>query len=442
MGKRILVIGKSGREHALIWKVVQSPEVEKTYCVPGNAGTEEITENVNIKSFTKPEDIDNLAKLAEQLRIDLTVVGPEEPYVNGIVDEFRKRGLPIFGPSQKASKLEGSKIFSQDIKSRYRIPTPLSYIFYNDQHRYAIRFLRSMWDEAHEYVIKADGLASGKGVFLDENVNEACRTVSRLMKQKELGEEGKDILIQERLYGWELSSIGLTDGATYLPLEHTQDHKRIGDNDTGPNTGGMGAYSPVPSVSRELDSRIRKDVMIPTIEAMSNEDCQYKGVLYAGLIITDNIGEERPINLEYNIRFGDPETQPLMMRMKSDLVPYLFACTDGTLNRMNPIKWDDKWAVCVVLASKGYPSEPEIGKMITGLDEVKRIRDVFVFHGGTRKEDGKVYTDGGRILGVTALGYGKEVIERLYEDVLPRIHFDGMYYRKDIGRRALNVQGV
>jgi phosphoribosylamine--glycine ligase len=459
MGKRVLIIGKGGREHTLGWKIAQSPLVEKVYFTPGNVGTAEVGENVDIKSFTKHEDIDNLAKLAEQLRIDLTISGPEDPYVNGIVDEFRERGLPIFGPTRAASILEGSKCFSQNLKERYNIPTPLPCEHFREGGwDTAIDYLYENWRNDRKFVVKADGLAAGKGVIVCNTKKQAYDAVIRFMRDRELGDAGAKILIERRLYGWELSSIGLTDGETYLPLAYSQDNKKayINSEDReeflkfvlnphdfgliGPNTGGMGAYSPVPSVTPELDGKIREKIMIPTIRAMEQDYRTYQGVLYAGLIIVKENGKETPVDLEYNCRFGDPETEAVMVRMKSDLVPYLFACMDRTLDKMPPIQWRDVVAISVVMASGGYPIKDgyETGKVISGLDEVKKMKNVIVFHSGTKKENGPIYTDDGRVLTVTALGLDYLDARESVYDAAKLIKFANMYFRKDIGTKWLS----
>ncbi len=418
---KILIVGGGGREHALVWKIAQSPSVTQLYCAPGNAGTAGLATNIDIGA----EDIDRLLDFARVEGIDLTVVGPEMPLVAGIVDKFEEQGLRIFGPSAQAAKLEGSKIFSKNLMQKYNIPTAKfrSFSSADDAVRYA--------EGQGPVVVKADGLAAGKGVILCENANEARAAIQVIMKDRTFGDAGGRIVIEEWLRGKEVSLLALTDGKTLLPLEGAEDHKAVFDGDSGPNTGGMGAYSPSPIFTSALKQEVLNDIMVPTIRAMEKEGALYKGVLYAGLMITD----EGPKTLEFNARMGDPETQPLMMRMQSDLVPLMSACIDGTLDQHH-IDWSPQTSVCVVMASGGYPGSYEKGHAIAGLGDADAMEDVTVFHAGTREEDDQVVTNGGRVLGVTALGADvPSAIAKAYAGV-EKITWPEAHYRKDIGQRC------
>ncbi|MFB3886530.1 MAG: phosphoribosylamine--glycine ligase [Thermodesulfobacteriota bacterium] len=420
---KVLVVGSGGREHALVWKIAQSPKVTKIYCAPGNAGISEQASIVPIKA----NDLNGLLEFALQKEIDLTVVGPEEPLTKGIVDLFESRGLAIFGASQKASEIEGSKSFAKEMMKKYSIPTG-SYEIFEDPKR-AVAYLRK---QGAPIVVKADGLAAGKGVVVCKTVEEAIESVERIMVRKVFGEAGRRVVIEEYLVGEEASYLAFTDGKVILPMASSQDHKAIFDGDEGPNTGGMGAYSPAPVVTNQVHERILEKVLRPMIQGMGEEGRPYKGVLYAGLMIHDG----HPKVLEFNARFGDPETQPVLMRMKGDMVPILMACIKGNLSQYQ-IAWDNRASVCVVMASKGYPGDYEGGKAIHGLKEVSQMKDVFVFHAGTDLKDGQVVTSGGRVLGVAGLGEDiPRAIEKTYEAVR-RIAWEGVYYRKDIGQKAL-----
>lgn len=420
----ILVIGSGGREHALIWKIAQSPEIKQVFAAPGNAGIDSLAECVPIPV----DEIRKLASFALAKSIDLTVVGPELPLTLGIVDEFKRQGLKICGPDRAAAQIEGSKLFAKDLMKKYRVPTA-SYAAF-DTPADALDHLRKRGLPA---VIKADGLASGKGVLPVHSLEEAEKAIDVILTRKAFGAAGSRIVIEDFLRGEEASFIAFTDGKTILPMPSTQDHKAIHDGDKGPNTGGMGAYSPAPVITKKLSRRIMDEVMTPVIRGMAAEGTPFKGILYAGLMIEGgDIGV-----LEFNARSGDPETQPILMRMKSDIVPVLEAVADGNLDRAH-ITWDDRPAVCVVMASEGYPGNYRTGMVIEGLQEVQSLPDVQVFHAGTASEGGRVVVNGGRVLGVTALGSTIEnAIERAY-DAASRIRWDGVYYRKDIGRKALN----
>ena len=420
---KVLVVGGGGREHALVWKILQSPKVSKVYCAPGNAGISEQATIVPIKANA----IDELLDFALKEKIDLTVVGPEDPLTQGIVDRFESKGLGIFGPGRKAAEIEGSKAFAKEMMKKYRIPTADYEVFENPGEAEA--YIRK---KGAPLVVKADGLASGKGVIICKTVEEAVRWARQIMMDRVFGEAGKRLVVEEYLVGEEASYIALTDGKAILPLASSQDHKAIFDGDEGPNTGGMGAYSPAPVVTDEAHERILEKVLRPLIQGMGEEGRPYRGVLYAGLMIDNG----HPKVLEFNARFGDPETQPMFMRMKGDLVPILEACMNGSLSRCR-IEWDSRPSVCVVMASRGYPGDYEKGKAIAGLEEVSRMEDVFVFHAGTAQKDDRVITSGGRVLGVTGLGEDiPKAIEKTYEAV-KKISWEGVQYRTDIGRKAL-----
>jgi phosphoribosylamine--glycine ligase len=420
---KILVVGGGGREHALVWKIVQSPKVSKVYCAPGNAGISEQATLVPIQA----SDLNGLIEFALKEKIDLTVVGPEDPLTRGIVDLFESRGLLIFGANKKAAEIEGSKAFAKEMMKRYRIPTALYEIF--DNRNEAVKYIRN---QGAPIVVKADGLAAGKGVIVCKTVEEAIHSVDQIMVEKVFGGAGNRVVVEEYLVGEEASYIAFTDGKTILPLASSQDHKAILDSDRGPNTGGMGAYSPAPVVTDEVHEKIIEKILRPIIYGMGEEGRPYRGVLYAGLMIH----EGHPKVLEFNARFGDPETQPVLMRMKGDIVPILEACMQGALSR-HKIEWDNRASVCVVMASEGYPGSYEKGKVIEGLKEVSRMGGVSVFHAGTTLKDGQVITNGGRVLGVTGLGEDiPRAIERAYQAV-KKISWEGVYYRTDIGQKAL-----
>jgi phosphoribosylamine--glycine ligase len=420
---KVLVVGGGGREHALVWKIAQSPKVSKVYCAPGNAG---ISEQATILPI-KANDLTGLLEFALREKIDLTVVGPEEPLTKGIVDLFESKGLSIFGSSQKAAEIEGSKAFAKEMMRKYHIPTA-SYEIFNDRNM-AVEYIRK---KGAPIVVKADGLAAGKGVIICKTVEEAIQSVDLIMVEKMFGEAGNRVVVEEYLAGEEASYIAFTDGKAILPLASSQDHKPIFDGDQGPNTGGMGAYSPAPVVTEEVNEKIIEKILKPIIQGMGQEGRPYKGVLYAGLMIHNG----QPKVLEFNARFGDPETQPVLMRMKGDIVPILEACIKGNLSQCE-IEWDNRASVCVVMASKGYPGDYEKGKIIEGLKEVSKMNDIFVFHAGTGFKDDLVVTNGGRVLGVTGLGGDiPRAIDKTYEAV-KKISWEGVHYRTDIGKKAL-----
>ncbi len=418
---KILIIGSGGREHTLAWKIAQSKKVKKIYCAPGNAGIAEIAECVPIDA----NDIEALAEFAEKESIDLTIVGPEDPLAKGIVDLFEKKGLKIFGPSQKAAEIEASKSFAKKLMLKYGIPTARGKSFTDIEE--ASIYIDDM---GAPIVVKADGLAAGKGVLVCQTREEAKDALNLIMVKKAFGDAGKKVLIEDFLSGEEASFIAFTDGKNVLPLPTSQDHKPIFDGDKGPNTGGMGAYSPAP-VAEPLTERIMNEIMIPTVKAMIAEGRPYKGVLYAGLMIDGD-----KINVvEFNCRFGDPEAQPLLMRLKSDIVPIMEAVVDERLDEVS-MDIDSRPALCVVLANKGYPGDYSKGNKITGLSSVAMLNDVMVFHAGTGKKGDDFRANGGRVLGVTALG--SDILEAFHAAyaACDLIQWLGKYNRKDIGAKA------
>ncbi len=420
---RVLVIGSGGREHALVWKISQRPAVEKIYCAPGNGGIGRMAELVPIG----PEEIEKLADFAEKEKIDLTVVGPELPLTLGISDLFEKRGLKIFGPNREAARLEGSKAFAKEILRENHIPTA-SFATFSD----ASSAKQYLARQKPPYVVKADGLAAGKGVIICAGRQEAEAAIDDILVRKLFGQAGEKVVIEEFLQGEEASFMALTDGEHILPLASSQDHKRVFDGDRGPNTGGMGAYSPAPVVSLEIHDRILDEVLKPLLRGLKGRGVRYRGVIYVGLMITDN----DPKVLEFNARFGDPECQPIMMRLKSDLVPLLEATIEGRLDQMKA-EWHRDSAVCVVLCAEGYPGPYEKGREIGGLENLQEWQRGFVFHAGTSEKQGRFLTSGGRVLGVTALGGDIEEAVREVYRAAGEIQWDGMHYRKDIGQRAL-----
>jgi phosphoribosylamine--glycine ligase len=420
MNRRILVVGSGGREHALGWKLRQSPEVEKVFHAPGNGGT---ADNVSLKAT----DIDGLIHFADEHNC-FTVVGPEEPLAMGLVDRFQAHGLKAFGPSKASAQLETSKVFAKQFMDRHGVPTAEFGVFSNREE--ALNYVAA---KGLPKVVKADGLAAGKGAIICHTLEEADDALERMLVRSEFGSAGDRIVVEDFLKGYEVSFIGICDGETVIPLATSQDHKRIFEGDQGANTGGMGAYSPVPMVSKELHDVIVEQVMKRTVEGMRKEGHPFKGILYAGIMVVGN----EPYVLEFNCRFGDPETQPQLLRMKSDLLPYLEASVDGRLASLGPIEWKGGSAVCVVMSSRGYPSVYEKGRVIRGLDEVVKLSGVTVFHAGTKRRDHDVLTNGGRVLGITALGRDlREAVERAYLGV-GRIRFEGAHYRGDIGYKAL-----
>jgi len=417
----VLVIGGGAREHTLVWKISQSPRVQEIYGAPGNAGTGLIAKNLDIRST----DLQALAQAAQERKIDLTVVGPEAPLAAGIVDLFESHGIATFGPTQEAAKIESSKVFAKKLMQKYGIPCALSKNF-------------SSFEEAKDYVrsqktpivVKADGLAAGKGSIMASTIDDAVKALSEIMQERIFGEAGDQVLIEECLVGKEVSLLAFTDSKTVVPMVPACDYKRVADGDQGPNTGGMGSYSPPGFFDEKMVDRVRATILEPTVRAMAEEGKPYRGVLYAGLMVT----EEGPKALEFNARFGDPENQVMLPRLESDLVDIMLAVIEGRLDKIE-VKWSDEACVGVVMASGGYPGSYQTGFPIEGLDRIDE--DVLVFHAGTKAREGKIFTDGGRVLTVAATGKTMaEAREKVYSNI-PRIHFEGCHYRKDIAAREL-----
>ena len=420
---KVLVVGGGGREHALVWKISQSPMVDKVYCAPGNPGIAELAECVPIQ----PDDIPALRDFAKENSVELTVVGPEVPLTLGIVDAFNEVGLKVFGPSKLSAELEGSKVFAKQTMHRHLVPTAPFQVFDNagDARAY-------LAEKEAPIVVKADGLAAGKGVIVCRTGEEALAAVKQIMEEKAFGNAGNRVVIEECLKGQEASILALTDGRIIVPLISSQDHKPVYDNDEGPNTGGMGAYGPAPLITRELQRQIERKVLVQIIHGMSRGKRRYRGILYAGLMITAG----GPMTLEFNCRFGDPETQPIVMMLKSDIVPALLGTMDGSLDSVK-LEWHRGAAVCVVMASGGYPGSYEKGKPITGLGALKGRDDVVVFHAGTAMKDGQLVTNGGRVLGVTGRGDDIRSARQKAYDAVKQITFEAAHYRTDIAAKAL-----
>lgn len=468
---KVLVIGSGGREHALVWKIKQSAKVEKIFCAPGNAGISFIAECIPIKV----DDFKGLSEFVQKEKIDLTVVGPEVPLAGGIVDYFEAKNLKIFGPNKKAAQLEASKVFAKNIMQKYKIPTA-AYKSFTDYSQ-ALKFIDTLGMDK-QIVVKADGLAAGKGVIICQNKDSAKRSVEQIMKEKEFGDAGKEVVIEEFLFGEEASVQLFVDGEHYQIMPAAQDHKRVFDNDQGPNTGGMGAYAPAPIIDSVLKKKVEREIIKPLIQAFKKEGIEYKGVLYIGLMICSSqnphespfqkggqkgnaggndisspvskggIGgdlkkvSKEPYVLEFNCRFGDPETQVVLPLLSTDLVEIIEKIIKSELDKIK-IEWYNKFALCVVLASGGYPGDYQKGKTITGLDELKDEKDVIVFHAGTSFGDASknaIVTSGGRVLGITALGRDiRQAIQTAYS-ALRKISFENMHYRKDIGRKAVKSE--
>jgi len=420
---KVLVIGSGGREHALVWKITQSPKVSKVYCAPGNAGISKLAKCIDIDA----DNIEKLANFAQKEKIGLTVVGPELPLSKGIVNEFDQWGLKIFGPSKEATEVESSKVFSKYLMKKHNIPTANYEVFHNREE--AFHYIKK---QAFPLVIKADGLAAGKGVFIIKNLVQAEDALDVLMELKRFGEAGKQVIVEEFLKGEEVSILAFCDGKTVVPMVASQDHKKIFDNNQGPNTGGMGAYSPVPFYFNKEKKRVLEEILKPTLKGLQREGRRYKGVLYAGLILT----KEGPKVLEFNARFGDPETQVVLPRLKTDLIDILNAVIEGSLHKIN-IEWKNNSVVCVVVASGGYPGKYQKYKVISGLNKLEKMKDVIAFHAGTKFQDGKVVTSGGRVLGITAWDDTiSKAKEKAYQGI-EKIYFEDMYHRKDIAVKAI-----
>ena len=428
----VLVVGSGGREHALVWKISQSNRVDRVFCAPGNAGTESEAENVDIA----PDDIPALVKFAKQNSIALVVVGPEQPLCDGLVDALDQAGIRAFGPAKNAAELEGSKAFCKNVLRRAAVPTADFNIFQNPED--AERFVSERYEETPEnvpLVVKADGLAAGKGVIVCSNRDEVFTAIDQIGRQMQFGKAGRQIVLEERLTGVEASVLAITDGKTIVTLPAAQDHKPAWDGDKGPNTGGMGAYCPTPLVDEKMFHWIEENVLLPTVHTMKRSRTPFHGLLYAGLMVTP----QGPKVLEYNVRFGDPECQPLLFRLKSDLFELLMAAAEGNLADVPSLQWDERTAVCVVMASEGYPGAYEKGRVIRGLEDAAKVPDTKVFHAGTRRDAAGIVTAGGRVLGVTAMGNSVANARLQAYKAVKCIRWDGAWCRKDIGDKALGV---
>lgn len=423
---RILVVGGGGREHALTWKLSQSPKVDALFCAPGNGGISRLASCLEIDA----SNIEALLQVSKKEGIDLVVVGPENALAAGIVDAFENAGIAIFGPRKRGAKLETSKVFAKTVMAKYDIPTApfRTFTSYNS----AVSYIRGL---ALPYVVKADGLCAGKGAYVVNKRAEGQSALRELLIDRVHGDAGNEVIVEEFLPGIEVSYLAFSDGTSIMPMLPSQDHKALLDNDHGPNTGGMGAYTPVPFLESGVEDYVDTNIMKRTIDGLRNEGIAYKGVLYGGLMLN---GRE-PFVLEFNARFGDPETQPILFKMESDLLPIIEACVNGTLSAAPSIQWKKGVSVCVVIASRGYPEKPEKGKLINGLEDLERRNDIFVFHAGTKRIGHEYYTSGGRVLGVTVVGETyADAITKAYEAV-SCLHFEGMHYRKDIGKKAVRV---
>jgi phosphoribosylamine--glycine ligase len=421
---KILVVGNGGREHALVWKLSQSNQVENVFCAPGNAGTALDGENVPIPV----SDTGRLRRFAKENDIDLTIIGPEAPLVDGIVDEFQAAGLKVFGPQRKAAQLEGSKAFAKSIMQSAGVPTA-------DYRAFSRLEEATTWIDSLEegpLVVKADGLAAGKGVVMCNNQGAAKNAASEMLVQGNFGDAGREIIVEEMLVGQEASILAIVDRDTIIPLETSQDHKRASDGDQGPNTGGMGAYSPAPVVTEEIMDEIVRRILVPTVHEMKVKDCPFSGVLYAGLMLT----RQGPKVIEFNVRFGDPEVQTVLMRLKSDLAQVLSLAADGRLAELEGLEWDPRPAVCVVMASEGYPGDYEKGLVIDGINDADRLPDSKVFHAGTAEKTDTVVTAGGRVLGVTAMGDDISAAKQAAYAAVDKIHWDGGWNRTDISDKV------
>lgn len=429
---KVLVIGNGGREHALAWKISQSPRVTEVYVAPGNAGTAIDATNVPIPVT----DQEALLEFAKANSIDLTIVGPEAPLVDGLVDQFEQHGLKVFGPSKAAAELEGSKVFCKNLLHTANIPTATYQSFRTAEE--ATRYVKERYpepDDSAAVVVKADGLAAGKGVIVCDSRTEALEAIDRIAERKEFGAAGNELIIEEKLVGMEASVLAITDGETIITLPAAQDHKPAYDGDLGPNTGGMGAYCPTPIVNEAMMERIEADVLVPVVHAMKRARRPFKGVLYAGLMLTSS----GPKVLEFNVRFGDPECQPLLMRLKTDIVDLLEATADGKLSELEPLEWDERPSTCVVMASEGYPGDYEKGRVITGIESADALENVKVFHAGTKLENDQILNDGGRVLGVTALGDSISKAKLQAYKAVKEIRWLGGWCRKDISDKAIDI---
>lgn len=418
---KVLVVGGGGREHCLAWKIKQSLKVKKIYCAPGNGGTSSFAQNIDIPL----SDLESLVNFALKEKIDLTVIGPEAPLVEGIVDLFEEKGLKIFGPKKEAARLEASKVFAKQIMRKYAIPTA-DFCIFDDPYK-AKKFA-----EKHlPCVVKADGLAQGKGSIVCKSKKEAEEAVELIMIEKKFGKAGEKIVIEEFLEGEEASILAFVDGESYLLLVPSQDHKPVFDNDEGPNTGGMGAYAPAPLVNEKIIAKIKEKIFNPLLKALKKENIFFRGILYAGLMIKD----EEPFVLEFNVRFGDPETQAILPKLKTDLVDLMLGTIEGKLEKIK-LDWDERFCVCVVLASGGYPGKYEKGKKIEGLEKLNFLEDILVFHAGTRKINNDYITWGGRVLNVVGLDFDLKKAQKKVYEAIKNIYFEKMHYRRDIANKA------
>ncbi len=420
---KVLIIGSGGREHCLVWKIAQSDRVKEIFCAPGNGGTEGLARNIHIAA----SDIKALGDFAQEAKIDLTVVGPELPLVCGIVNEFQRRRLRVFGPQQEVALLEGSKVFAKETMAKFSLPTADFRIFSDEEE--AANFIRQ---KGAPIVLKADGLAQGKGVFICGSIEEAHKALKIIMVDKKFGDSGRRVVVEDCLQGEEASILVFSDGKNMLPLASSQDYKRIYDGDRGPNTGGMGAYSPAPVVTDVLKQKVNAEILQPLISGLNSKGKKYIGMLYLGLMIT----KAGPKLLEFNVRFGDPETQAILPRLKNDLVELMLATIEGNLDKVR-LAWDGRACICVVVASGGYPQDYEKGKEIFGLQEAQKVADTVIFHAGTKKENNKYFTSGGRVLNVVSLGDDLEKAKARAYQAIEKIDFERMHFRRDIGWRAL-----
>lgn len=430
----ILVVGSGGREHAIAWKVSQSSRADQVFVAPGNAGTDQDAQNIDVAA----DDISGLVKFAKQNQIGFTIVGPEIPLCDGIVDAFEDEGLKIFGPSKKAAQLEASKVFCKQVLRGADVPTA-DFAEFNTAES-AERYINERYEETPDdcpVVVKADGLAAGKGAIVCQTKDDALTAIDMIARQRQFGTAGDRLIIEDRLQGVEASILALTDGKTILTLPPAEDHKRAHDGDAGPNTGGMGAYCPTPSITETMLRNVETSVLVPTIHHMKRQRCPFKGILYAGMMLTPH----GPKVLEYNVRFGDPECQPLLLRLKTDLLDLLEATVDRRLEEIGPLEWDERPAICVVMASEGYPGSYSRGHEIRGLEDASQLGDVKVFHAGTKVgENGKPITNGGRVLGVTALGDSVVAAKLQAYKAVKCIRWEGAWCRKDISDKAIHVQ--
>lgn len=426
---KVLVVGGGGREHALAWKLAQSPLFSEVVCAPGNPGTAKVARNVGIAAT----DTAKLTHLCRHEKIELAIIGPEEPLCRGLADELRAAGVKVFGPGASGARLEGSKLFAKEFLTRHRIPTAAFRRF--DRSGAAKAYLEScaQWPQ----VVKADGLASGKGVFVTQDAREACTVVDAIMEERRLGEAGSSIVVEEHLVGDEVSVLAMVDGQTICVFEPVMDHKQLNDGDSGPNTGGMGVYSPVGAFTQRLQRQVEQNILIPTLHGLRQDEIDYRGILFVGLMLT----EAGPRVLEYNCRFGDPECQAAMRRLASDLGPYVLATAEGRLGELEPPQWSPRACVGVVGAAEGYPGDVRRGDVISGLEEAEQIEDVVVFYAGVKRNANSLVTDGGRVVCVTALGDDLTHARESAYSAFERIRWDGKYARRDIGaRRAARVR--